>query len=260
MSTPPSDAYTVHLDAFEGPLDLLLHLIKKHEVDVYNIRIAEITDRYLEYLRAAGDLDLDVAGEFLVMAATLIYLKSRALLPPEEREDIEDEEPLDPEAQLIQQLVEHERFQKVAAALAARPVLGRDVFPRPVAEPVPGELVEPLRPITVGELLGALEKLLARRASAAVHRVWGEKLDIRDGLRMVMGYLRIVPNAQFEELFPENASRMQIVVIFIALLELIKDGAVVAAQDSTCGAIEIALVRDVDPEKLLEVAAQEEAG
>ena len=234
MSTPPSDAYTVHLDAFEGPLDLLLHLIKKH--------------------------DLDVAGEFLVMAATLIYLKSRALLPPEEREDLEDEEPLDPEAQLIQQLVEHERFQKVAAALAARPVLGRDVFPRPVAEPVPGELVEPLRPITVGELLGALEKLLARRASAAVHRVRGEKLDIRDGLRMVMGYLRIVPNAQFEELFPENASRMQIVVIFIALLELIKDGAVVAAQDSTCGAIEIALVRDVDPEKLLEVAAQEEAG
>lgn len=257
MSPAGGDAWTVRLDAFEGPLDLLLHLIKKHEVDVHDIRIAEITDHYLEYLRAAADLDLDVAGEFLVMAATLIYLKSRALLPPEEREELEEEEPLDPEAELVRQLVEHARFKEVAGALAGRPVLGRDVFPRPVAEPTPGEHVVPLRPVTVGELLSALEKLLARRATTAVHRVFGEKLDIRDGLRMVLGYLRLVPRARFDDLFPEDASRMQVVVIFIALLELIKDGAVAAAQDAACAAIEIALVHDVDPERLLEASTGE---
>src|SRR4051812_2356545 len=112
-----SEAYTVKLDTFEGPLDLLLHLIKKHEVDLYEIRVSQVTDQYLGYLKAARELNLDIAGEFLVMAATLIYLKSRALLPPEERDEFDDEEPLDPEAQLIQQLIEHERFQKVATAL-----------------------------------------------------------------------------------------------------------------------------------------------
>jgi segregation and condensation protein A len=255
-----SEAYTVKLEMFEGPLDLLLHLIKKHEVDVYNIRIAEITDQYLAYLSAAQDLNLDIAGEFLVMAATLVYLKSRALLPPEEREDLEDEEPLDPEAQLIQQLVEHERFQKVAAALASRPVLGRDVFARPVAELVPGETAEPMRPLTVGELLLALERVLARRAASLVHRVIGEKLDIRDGLEIVTRYLRASGRATFDELFPEDASRTHVVVVFLALLELIKSGAVTATQGEAYGAIDIILVRDVDPEQVLSIGAQEAAG
>ena len=115
-----SEAYSVKLEQFEGPLDLLLHLIKKHEVDLYQLSVSEITDQYLGYMAEAEDLNLDLAGEFLVMAATLIYLKSRALLPAEEREDLEDEEPLDPEAQLIEQLLEHERFQKAGQALAER--------------------------------------------------------------------------------------------------------------------------------------------
>ena len=255
-----SDAYSVKLDAFEGPLDLLLHLIKKHEVDVYDIRIADITDQYLGFLRDAQDLNLDIAGEFLVMAATLIYLKSRALLPPEERDDLEDEEPIDPEAQLIQQLVEHERFQKVAAVLASRPVLGRDVFQRPLAESAPGELAEPLKPLTVGELLQALERVLARRAANLVHRVEGESLDIRDGLQIVTRYLRIAPRATFDDLFPEDASRMRIVVIFIALLELIKHGAVRATQGEIYGTIEISLVHDVDAEGLLALDVEGAAG
>ncbi|HZR83114.1 MAG TPA: segregation/condensation protein A [Candidatus Binatia bacterium] len=255
-----SDPYTVKLEMFEGPLDLLLHLIKKHEVDVYNVRIADITDQYLAYLSQAQDLNLDIAGEFLVMAATLVYLKSRALLPADERDELEDEEPLDPEAELIQQLVEHERFQKVAAALASRPVLGRDVFARSLAETVDGELTEPMRPVTVGELLLALERVLARRAAALVHRVQGEKLDIRDGLRMVMRYLRASGRATFDELFPEDASRMHVVVVFLALLELIKNGAVTATQGEAYGTIDIALVRDVDPDELLAVGTQEGVG
>jgi segregation and condensation protein A len=248
-----SEAYTVKLEHFEGPLDLLLHLIKKHEVDLYNIRVAEVTDQYLAYLVAAKDLNLDIAGEFLVMAATLIYLKSRALLPPDEREEIEEEELLDPEAELVQQLLEHERFQRVAQALASRPVLGRDVFSRTVAERVPGEFTEAPKPVTVAVLLNALERVIARRASAIVHQIRTESLTIRDGLAIVCGYLRVSPRATFDELFPESASRMRIIVIFLAILELIKFGAISVQQLETYGEIEIVLLREVEPGELLTV-------
>lgn len=248
-----SESYTVKLDSFEGPLDLLLHLIKKHEVDLYEIRVSQVTDQYLEYLRQARELNLDVAGEFLVMAATLIYLKSRALLPPEERDEFDEEEPLDPEAQLIQQLIEHERFQKVAAALAQRPVLGRDVFRRTVVEAAPGEFVEPPRPVSVADLLLALQRVLARRASEPVHRVAQEHLSIRDGLELVLDHLRTTPQTTFEDLFPPDASRGRIIVTFLAILELIKVGALTAVQESAYGRIEIVLLRDVDAEDVLTI-------
>jgi segregation and condensation protein A len=252
-----SEAYTVKLDTFEGPLDLLLHLIKKHEVDLYEIRVSQVTDQYLEYLKAARELNLDIAGEFLVMAATLIYLKSRALLPPEERDEFDDEEPLDPEAQLIQQLIEHERFQKVAAALAQRPVLGRDVFRRTVVEHVPGEFVEPMRPVGVGDLLLALQRVLTRRANQPVHRVAQEQLSLRDGLELVLDQLRTARRAGFEELFPADASRRRIIVTFLAILELIKVGAVTASQEVAYGAIEIVLVSEIDPDSVLTIDFEE---
>ncbi|MEW6268866.1 MAG: segregation/condensation protein A [Thermodesulfobacteriota bacterium] len=245
--------YTVKLDTFEGPLDLLLHLIKKHEVDLYEIRVSQVTDQYLAYLKAARELNLDIAGEFLVMAATLIYLKSRALLPPEERDEFDDEEPLDPEAQLIQQLIEHERFQKVAAALAQRPVLGRDVFRRTVVEHAPGEFVEPMRPVGVGDLLLALQRVLNRRANQPVHRVAQEQLSLRDGLELVLDQLRTVRRAAFEDLFPADASRRRIIVTFLAILELIKVGALTATQEAAYGAIEVALLRDLDPDSVLAI-------
>ncbi len=152
-----TEAYSVRLEAFEGPLDLLLHLVRKHEVNLYEVSVAAVTEQYLAYLAAAKDLNLDVAGEYVLMAATLIYLKSRALLPPEEREDLEEEEPLDPELELIEQLLEYERYQAVASNLASRPVLGRDVFERRVVESVPGLFSEPFRPLTSGDLLAALD-------------------------------------------------------------------------------------------------------
>ena len=255
-----SEAYTVKLEAFEGPLDLLLHLIKKHEVDLYEIRVSQVTDQYLAYLREAQELNLDIAGEFLVMAATLIYLKSRALLPPEERDEFDEEEPLDPEAQLIQQLIEHERFQKVATALAQRPVLGRDVFRRTVVERSPGEFVEPVRPTGVGDLLLALQRVLNRRVNQPVHRVAQEHVSIRDGLDLVMEQLRGTPRVRFEELFPENASRSRIIVTFLAILELIKVGAVTAVQETAYGEIEVVLVRDLDPDSVLAIDFEEAAG
>lgn len=254
------EAYTVKLETFEGPLDLLLHLIKKHEVDLYEIRVSQVTDQYLAYLAAARELNLDIAGEFLVMAATLIYLKSRALLPPEERDEFDEEEPLDPEAQLVQQLIEHERFQKVAAALAQRPVLGRDVFRRTVVESVPGEFVEPPRAASVGDLLVALQRVLARRSDPTVHRVVQERLTLRDGLELVLDHLRGKPRTSFEDLFPEDATRARVIVTFLAILELIKCGAVTASQEAAYESIHIVLLRDIDPDNVLDIDFEELAG
>jgi segregation and condensation protein A len=254
------EAYTVKLEMFEGPLDLLLHLIKKHEIDLYNIEVARITDQYLEYLARARDLNLDIAGEFLVMAATLIYLKSRLLLPPEERAELEEEEAIDPQAELVRQLIEHERFQKVGELLALRPVLGRDVFQRPVVEQAPGEFVPPARPLTVADLVDALERLALRRSTTLAHEVGSERWTLRDGLEMVLDYLRVARRASFDELFPEDASRGRIIVTFLALLELIRVGSIVATQGHSHGVIDITLVREIDAESVLEIHAAEAGG
>jgi len=253
-----SEAYSVKLEQFEGPLDLLLHLIKKHEVDLYQLSVSEITDQYLAYMTEADDLNLDLAGEFLVMAATLIYLKSRALLPADEREDLEDEEPLDPEAQLIEQLLEHERFQKAGQALAERHVLGRDIFERSVIETQPGNFIEPTRPMAVQDLLGALERLLARRAKNLAHQVSIERLSLRDGIESVVEQLRARQRCRFEDLFPESASRVRIIVTFLAILELVKSGAVTATQTETHAEIDILLLREVNPDDVLAIEDVEE--
>ena len=253
-----TETHTVKLDEFEGPLDLLLHLIKKHEVDLYNIRVSTITDQYLASLAAARELNLDIAGEFLVMAATLIYLKSRALLPPEEQDELDAEEPLDPEQQLIEQLLEHERFQKAGAALAAGPVLGRDVFRRTVMEATPGEFVAAPAPLTMGDLLAALERVLERRARAIVHEVIGERLSIRDGIELTLERLHTLRRCAFDDLFPENASRMRIIVTFLGILELIKHGAISATQGENHGEIRVELVRNVDTNSMLELEIEEE--
>jgi len=251
------EIHTVKLDEFEGPLDLLLHLIKKHEVDLYNIRVSSITDQYLASLAAARDLNLDVAGEFLVMAATLIYLKSRALLPPEEQDELEEEEPLDPEAQLIEQLLEHERFQKAGAALAAGRVLGRDVFRRTVMEATPGEFVAAPAPLTMGDLFAALERVLERRARSIAHEVLGERLSVRDGIELTLERLRATRRCSFDALFPEQVSRMRIIVTFLGILELIKYGAVRARQGEIYGEIELELVGDIDADRMFELEVEE---
>lgn len=245
----------VRLSEFEGPLDLLLHLVKKHELDLSQVSIAAITDRYLASVaqaQNAGGLDLDGAGEFLVMAATLVYLKSRALLPPEEREDAtEEEEPFDPELRLVEQILELERFQRASAALGARPVLGRDVFARPVAERAPGHFAERPQPASAAELLLALERLFARRASAPAHEIATERLTILDGIEFALARLREEPRIRFDALFPEDASRTRIIVTFLALLELIRLGVLAAFQGEAYGAIDLELLRDVDPDELL---------
>jgi len=236
------ELYRVKLEAFEGPLDLLLHLIKKNEVEIVNIPIATITEQYLAYLEMMRDLRLDVAGEFLVMAATLTLIKSRMLLPPSE--DDEDEEETDPRAALVQQLLEYQRYREAALELSERPLLRRDVFARePLADdPEILQSGETARlQVTVWELFEALRAVLKRARPEAVHEVVADRVSLRDRVRALLHALSVARTLDFESLFDDAATRVEIIVTFLALLELMKMGAVRATQEEPHGRILIEL-------------------
>jgi len=234
--------YRVKLDVFEGPLDLLLHLIKKNEVEITDIPIATITQQYFAYLDLLRDLSLDVAGEFLVMAATLTLIKSRMLLPPSEDGE-EDEEP-DPRAELVQQLLEYQRYREAALELGERPLLNRDVFAREPLADAP-ETQQPDEPIrlraTVWELLEAFRAVLKRAHPDAVHEVVTDRTSLRDRARALLETLRTARSIEFESLFEADVTRFEIVVTFLALLELMKMGAARAVQMERYGRIVVEL-------------------
>lgn len=222
--------YRVKLDLFEGPLDLLLHLVKKNEVDIADIPIAAITDQYLEYLAVLEEMNLDIAGEFLVMAATLMYIKSRCLLPQAEIPGEEDEEEGDPRAALIERLREYQRFRDVAMQLGGRDILARDVFARPKTGVVPGtdelETAVEFRDVSLGSLLDALRQVLRRTIAAPVHEVVSESLTVRECMGPVLEHLRPAGRTTFDSLFPDGVTRHRVIVTFLALLELMRLGVV----------------------------------
>jgi segregation and condensation protein A len=218
-------ACAVKLSIFEGPLDLLLHLIRLNEVDVTDIPIARIAEQYVEYLDLMRELNLDVAGEYLLMAATLAWIKSRMLLPPAEGD--EEEEGADPRAELVARLLEYQRFKEAAGELRERQILGRDVFEArgPELEPTP----DAEREIEVGliELLDAFRKLLrAIKISEHPHEVATETITVRERMIAVMDALRARDAIDFEQIFEvelERApSRTLLVVTFLAILELVR--------------------------------------
>ncbi len=218
-----SGAYAVKLSVFEGPLDLLLHLIRINEVEVTDIPIARIAEQYLEYLDLLRELNLDVAGEYLVMAATLAWIKSRMLLPSDGTVD-EDEGP-DPRAELVARLLEYQRFKEAAGEIGERRLLGRDVF-GPVAaalEPVP----EGEREIEAGvfELVEAFRRVLRAAGPAGLpHEIEAETITVRDRMLVVMEMLDASESLDFERLVvgPEarRPSRALLVASFLAILEL----------------------------------------
>lgn len=224
------EGYTVKVDIFEGPLDLLLHLIKQNQLDIYDIPIALITEQYLEYIRIMKALDLTVAGEFLVMAATLMYIKSRMLLPAL-LEDEEEEE--DPRAELVERLVEYKRFKEAALHLSHQPLLGRDVFIRPVQEieAEEGEIEADLF-----HLIDALRELLKRQEVNDFHEVTLERVTLRERMRELYERLHGVGEAvPFSALFDPQALRAELIVTFLALLELIRSGMLRAFQRDAFG-------------------------
>ena len=227
------EEYTVKVDIFEGPLDLLLHLIKQNQLDIYDIPIALVTEQYLEYIRIMKALDLTIAGEFLVMAATLMYIKSRMLLPAPLEE--EEEEGEDPRAELVQRLVEYKRFKEAALHLSHQPLLGRDVFIRPVQEieAAAGEIEADLF-----HLIDALRELLKHQKVEDFHEVTLERITLREKIRELYERLQGIGEAvPFSELFAPLSSRVELIITFLALLELIRSGMVRAYQRDTFGPV-----------------------
>ena len=230
---------TVRLPIFEGPLDLLLHLIKRNEVQITDIPIASITDQYLAMLEELPELNLDGAGEYLVMAATLMYIKSRMLLPGT-GEDLEAEE--DPRAELVQQLVEYQRFREVAVALGERKVLSRDVFAGPGEPMVPGaDHDAPVRDASLADLLDALRDVLRRTRPPGAHDVQRERLSMRECVSRILAGFVPSPKREFASLFASDADRAEVIVVFLALLELIRLGVLRARQAERFGPIALEL-------------------
>jgi segregation and condensation protein A len=240
----------VKLDLFEGPLDLLLHLIKKNEVQITDIPIATITDQYLAMLEELPELNLDGAGEYLVMAATLMYLKSRLLLPADPEEPGEAE--ADPRAELVQQLLEYQRYREAAADLGARRVLDRDVFagpgePEPAAATVPaGDGRPPVRDASLADLLEALRGVLARLTPPAAHAIFTPGLSVAECVERILARFAHGTQLEFADVFSPDAGRGEIIVTFLALLELIRLKVVRAVQADRFGPIQLELaVADV---------------
>jgi segregation and condensation protein A len=222
------DGYAVKLPVFEGPLDLLLHLIRQNEVEITEIPIAQIGSQYLEYLSVMQEVNLDVAAEYLVMAATLALIKSRMLLPSEDEDEDGDES--DPRALLIARLLEYERYKEAAQELAQRRLLGRDVF----AASVPGALRVPEaeREIEVGlfELIEAFRLVLQNAPAGEHHAIESEAISVRDRMIFVMERLETTDSLEFNQIF-EGAegtlpSRALIVATFLAILELARLAAI----------------------------------
>jgi segregation and condensation protein A len=239
MSVAPC---TVKLDVFEGPLDLLLHLIKKNEVQITDIPIATITDQYLAMLEELPELNLDGAGEYLVMAATLMYIKSRLLLPADPDDDAETE--ADPRAELVQQLLEYQRYREAAADLGARRILERDVFAPPgESEPSadPADDRPRVRDASLADLLDALRQVLARRRPPAEHTIFTPGLSVAQCVERILNRFVLGTSVEFAEVFSPEADRREVIVTFLALLELIRLKVVRAVQHDRFGPIQLDL-------------------
>jgi segregation and condensation protein A len=212
--------YTFRLEGFEGPLDLLLHLIQKNELDILNIPIALITEQYLEYLQLMKVLNLDVAGEYLLMASTLLHIKSKMLLPKSSEREEEEE---DPREELIRRLLEYQKYKQAGGELEKRPMLDRDVFIR-LMPAEPEEVPEEERiEVNLLELLEAFRQVLERVKTETVHEVILEHLSVEDKIQEILMLLeRENRSLTFHRLFPEQASRRVVIITLLAILELVK--------------------------------------
>ncbi len=244
---PMNDPYSIKLPVFEGPLDLLLHLIRENKIDIYDIPIALITHRYLQYIEVMKELDLEIAGEFLVMASTLIHIKSRMLLPVDEEEFPEDYE--DPRLELVQRLLEYQEFKEASLSLKEREESWRDYFwrePEEVdgAEDDDAEL--PLFDMSLFDLIGAFKSLLDKVPSEVLE-ITREKLTVKDKISLIAERLETEDTIRFESLFSSDSTRTEMLVTFIALLEVIRLGLARGYQDREFGVIWI-----INPQKDLE--------
>lgn len=232
--------YKVTLEVFEGPLDLLLHLIRENEIDIYDIPIAKVTEQYLAYLAIMESLDLDIAGEWLVMAATLLEIKSRMLLPEDPKEEPEEEK-IDPRLELVERLIEYEKFKGAAEIFKEREAERSKVFTRGAVE-VEFDLKPKfdLSNISAVDLLSALQSILSDVGEEQVTSIQRRKVSVRMRMREI--WRRITESSgqlSFENLFEDDRSKVEIVITFLALLELLKQRKVKVRQEKAFAPIKI---------------------
>jgi len=233
-------SYKIKLDLFEGPLDLLLYLVKKDHLNIYDIPIAEVTEQYLNYLELMKCLDLNIAGEFLVMAATLIQIKSKMLLPAQETE--QEQEQLDPREELVQQLLEYERFKQIAQELRQREQSQQEVFKRPKATvSIPETPSE--QPVyfeaSIFDLITAFSKALEETPKDIFYSVVKDEFTLEEKIHTILHQLLLKNSLRLAELFAQAKNKIEIIVTFLSILELIRLKEIVAVQKELFGEIEV---------------------
>ena len=243
----PEDAPRIRLPEFEGPLDLLLYLIKKNEVDIHDIPIAPITRQYMEYLDLMKELNLDVAGEFMVMAATLIHIKSKMLVPVNPTEAEGEEESEDPRDELVRRLLEFQRYKEAAGLLHQKREIRAATWIRPdTALPAFDDAGEEMIEAGLYDLIGAFKELLERRKTLLAHEVEHEGKSVEERMEELLDMLREGQSLEFLELFASEETKAGMILTFLALLELIRLKRIKVYQRGLFGPIRV--FRPVGPE------------
>lgn len=231
----PSNDFSIRLPAFEGPLDLLLYLIRRNEVDIYDIPIERVTEQYIEILGSMEKLDLEIAGEFFVMAATLMYIKSRMLLPKKDQgsnEDVEDEE-LDPRWELVQQLLEYRKFKEAAEDIQRLILNSNDLIARIGPKEAIEAVERPLKPVDRVDIWNTFNQVLRRLAERITEgEIHAEQVTVADRMELILTRIQNEPHFLFSELFESTTTLTTIVASFLAVLELTRLGKIRLQQDS----------------------------
>lgn len=232
-------SYKVKLEIFEGPLDLLLYLIKKEEIDIYDIPIAKLTQQYLEYLELMKLLDLNIASEFIVMAATLMHIKSRMLLPPEEVEQLEEEEE-DPRQELVKQLLEYKKFKEAAGHLEVLEQRRKEIFTRfPIRPDWEDDPEEVFFEASLFDLISAFSKILKEISREDFQEIIKDEFTVEQKIHYLIDLLNQKGVIFFTHLFDQAKNKLEIIATFLALLELIRLKLVLVRQHKEFGEIEI---------------------
>jgi len=234
-------SYKLKLDVFEGPLDLLLYLIKKDDINIYDIPITQVTEQYLQYIEMLKLLDLEIIGDFLVMAATLMQIKSRMLLPPDPSQV--EEEQLDPRDELVRRLLEYKKFKEIASDLQQREIRRQDLFTRAIDEQKAQELREDAKEIyfevSLFDLITAFTKVLKSVPKEVFYEVIKDEHTVEQKIHDILHFLLERPRIQLMELFDQAKSKMEVIVTFMAILELIRLREIIAVQTRVFGEIEV---------------------
>ena len=253
-----AEDYKVDLEIFEGPLDLLLYLIRREELNIYDIPIGRITEQYMQYLDLMRQLNLDVAGEFIVMAATLMVIKSRMMLPVDRRQTDEgtDEEWVDPRLDLVRQLIEYKKFKDAAGRLAEYEALTQESFDygggRPKFEKSAADAADALASIDMFDLLTAFQEVLARLNEIPQEELKGMRWSVPDKMDFILERSRAEGQVSFSTLFTARSPRGEVIVTFLALLELLRQHRVIVYQNDAFHEITILPSKEMPDDKPLE--------